>query len=470
MKKLIKNGTVVTAGDSVKADVLIEGEKIVRLGKNLSEEGCEEVIDAAGKLLLPGGIDVHTHLDMPFGGTFSADDFYTGQRGAAYGGTTMHIDFALQPLEGGSLRDGLAQWHKKAEGKTIIDYGFHAAVTGPSDEVIEEIPKLVDEGVTSLKIFQAYKGLFMADDSTLYKALKKAAEHGLLVMTHCENGDLVADLTEELIAAGKVEPRYHLEAHPMSIEREASARAIALAEAAKAPLYIVHMSGRESVEQLKIGRAKGLPVMGETCTQYMFVFEDDMRQPGYEGAKYACGPPVRTPEDGEYLWGALADGTLQAISTDNASFYWEGGKDGRRAGKELGKERFDKIPNGMPGIEDRMKVMWHNGVNSGKMSANRFVQITSTNPAKIFGMYPDKGTISVGADADIVIWDPEKRSTISAKTHHVAPDYNVYEGMEVKGVPVRTIIRGTTVVDGEELKVEKGFGRFVKRRPFGEIL
>lgn len=469
MKTLLKNGTVVTAGDTFKADVLIEGEKIVLIGTDLPSEGCDKLIDAAGKLLLPGGIDVHTHLDMPFGGTFTADDFFTGQRGAAFGGTTTHIDFALQP-KGGTLRDGLEEWHKKADGKAVIDYGFHAAVTGPSDDIVEEMPKLIEEGVTSLKIFQAYKGVFMADDATLYKALKKAGEHGMLVMTHSENGDMVAELTEELISAGKTEPRYHLDAHPMSIEREASARAIALAEVAEAPLYIVHMTGIDSVEQLKIGRDMGLPVMGETCTQYMFVFEDHMRQPGYEGAKYACGPPVRTPEDGEFLWDALADGILQVVSTDNCSFYWEGGVNGRRAGKELGKEGFHKIPNGMPGIEDRMKVIWHHGVNSGRISPNRFVQITSANPAKIFGMYPKKGTISVGADADIVVWDPEKTFTISAKTHHVATDYNVYEGMEVKGMPVITIIRGTTVVEGDELKVDKGFGSFVKRKPHGEIL
>jgi dihydropyrimidinase len=353
MKTLIKNGTVVTASDTIKADVLIEGEKVVLIGADLPTDGCDEVIDATGKLLMPGGIDAHTHLDMPFGGTTTADDFFTGQRAAAFGGTTMHVDFALQQ-PGGTLVEGVQMWKKKAEGNAVIDYGFHVAITQPTMESINEIPKLLDEGVCSLKCFQAYKGAFMVDDTTLFKAFQVAAENNILVMTHCENGDVIATLTEELVEAGKLHPKYHLAAHPASIEAEASARAIALAAEAGAKLYIVHMSCEEALDMLAWGRAKGYTVMGETCTQYMFKFESDMEVDGFEGAKWACGPPVRKPKDAEAIWRALKDSTLQTVATDHCSFNYEGGKDGKKPGKVLGKAGWHKIPNGIPGIEDRM--------------------------------------------------------------------------------------------------------------------
>ncbi len=461
MKTLIKNGTVVTASDTYKADVLIEDEKITMIGLNLPSDGAE-IIDAAGLLLMPGGIDPHTHLDMPFGGTITADDFFTGQRAAAFGGTTCHIDFALQQ-KGATLKDGVEMWQKKAEGKTITDYGFHIAITDPTEASINEIATLKDIGVASLKVFQAYKGAFMVDDTALYKAMEVARDSDIMLMTHSENGDAIALLTEKLVSEGKLEPKYHLDAHPREIEGEATARAIALSAVTGAKLYVVHMSCSDSIEQMALGRSKGYNVMGETCTQYMFKFEDDMRVPGYEGAKWACGPPVRTPKDAEYIWEALRNTTLQCVATDHCSFHYDGGVNGKIAGKELGREGWHKIPNGIPGIEDRMPVMYHNGVNSGRISLNRFVAITSTNVAKSMGMYPQKGTIAVGSDADIVLWDPEKEHTISAKTHHMAVDYNAYEGMQIKGLPVRTIIRGTTVVNNGELCVEKGFGKYVRR-------
>lgn len=468
MTTLIKNGTVITAGDSVQADVLIEDEKIVLIGRDLPEAG-HKIIDAAGLLLLPGGIDVHTHLELPFGGTVSSDDFFTGHKAAAFGGTTTHIDFAIQPI-GGSLRQGIGEWHHKAEGKVAIDYGFHVAITDLRDEVMQEIPQVIDEGVTSLKLFMAYKGLFQVDDTTLFRAMMTAAENGMLIMVHAENGDVIADLTAKLLAEGKTEPKYHAVAHPALAESEATARAVALAGIAGAPLYVVHMTCEEAVEQLVLGRDKRLPVMGETCTQYMFVFEDDLARPNYEGAKYVCSPPVRKPKDAEVLWKALANNTLQAVSTDHCPFWFEGGVQGRIAGKELGKPSFDKIPNGMPGIEDRVPVMWHYGVNGGRFSANRFVEITATNPAKIFGLYPRKGTIAVGSDADIVLWDPEKEHTISAKTHHMNTDYNVYEGRTVKGWPVRTMLRGTSIVIGDTWHGREGSGVFLRRSPNAEIL
>lgn len=468
MTTLIKNGTVVTAGDTFKADVLIEGEKVTLIGQNLAGEG-HEVIDAEGLLLLPGGIDVHTHLDLPFGGTTCSDDFFTGHRAAAFGGTTTHIDFAIQPI-GGTLRQGVGEWHHKAEGKACIDYGFHVAITDLRPEVMDEIPTLIDEGVTSLKLFMAYKGLFQVDDTTLFRAMLKAAENGMLIMVHAENGDVIAELVPKLLAEGKTDPKYHAVAHPALAEGEATGRAIALAGIAGAPLYVVHMTCQEAIEQLQLGRAKGLRVMGETCTQYMFVFEEDLARPGYEGAKFVCSPPVRQPKDAEILWKALADNTLQAVSTDHAVFWYEGGVKGRIPGKELGLGNFAKIPNGMPGIEDRMPVMWHHGVNGGRFNANRFVEITATNPAKIFGLYPRKGTIAVGSDADIVLWDPQKEHTISAETHHMNTDYNVYEGMQVKGWPVRTLLRGQSIVVGTEWHGQQGGGAFLRRSPHAEVL
>lgn len=464
---LIKHGTVVTASDTVAADVLIESEQIVLLGRDLPTAG-HDVIDASGRLLLPGGIDVHTHLDLPFGGTSSSDDFLTGHRAAAFGATTTHIDFVIQP-KGGTLHDGLATWHAKAQGRASIDYGFHLAITDLRDDVMAEIPTLVDEGITSLKLFMAYKGLFQVDDTTLYRAMLTAAENGMLIMVHAENGDVIVQRRDKLLAEGRTEPKYHAIAQPAMVEAEATGRAVALAGLANAPLYVVHMTCKESIEQLVLGREKGFPVMGETCTQYMFIFESDLARPGYEGAKFICSPPVRQPSDAEVLWKALASNTLQAVSTDHCPFWFEGGVMGRIPGKELGKPSFDKIPNGMPGIEDRMAVMWHHGVNAGRLSANRFVALTSTNPARIFGLYPRKGTIAVGSDADIVIWDPQKEHTISAATHHMNTDYNCYEGMRVTGWPERVLLRGRTLVDGDDWLATPGSGRFLKRGR-GEVL
>jgi dihydropyrimidinase len=310
MGTLIQNGTIITASDTVQADVLIEGEQIAQIGPNLANEG-HEVIDATGKLLLPGGIDVHTHLSLPFGGTLSSDDFFTGQRAAAFGGTTTHIDFAIQP-KGSSLKQGIDEWHEKAAGKTVIDYGFHIAINDLRPEVMAEISTLPNEGVTSLKLFMAYKGVLQIDDQTLFRS-----EHGLLTMVHAENGDVIAELTETALAKGQFEPIYHAKTRPAIVEGEATARAIALAGVANAPLYVVHMTCEDSLAALAQGRARGFPVMGETCTQYMFSFEDDLAKPNFEGAKYVCSPPMRTPQDAAALWRALASGALQVVSTDH---------------------------------------------------------------------------------------------------------------------------------------------------------
>jgi dihydropyrimidinase len=468
MSILIKNGTIITASDTIQADLLIDGEQIALMGRNLPAEG-HEVIDATGKLLLPGGIDVHTHLELPFGGTLSSDDFFTGHQAAAFGGTTSHIDFAIQP-KGGSLKEGAETWHKKSEGKAAIDYGFHMAITDLRPQVMDEIPSLIAEGITSLKLFMAYKGVLQVDDVTLFRSMMKAAEHGQLIMVHAENGDVIAELTEIALAKGHHEPIYHAKTRPATVEGEATGRAVALAGVAGAPLYVVHMTCREALEQLALGRARGFPVMGETCTQYMFIFEDDLDRPGFEGAKFVCSPPMRTPADAEALWKALAANALQIVSTDHCPFWYEGGVQGRLAGKELGRDSFAKIPNGVPGIEDRMAVMWHHGVNGKRFSPNRFVEITSTNPAKIFGLYPRKGVIAVGSDADIVVWDPHQEHTISARTHHMNTDYNLYEGMTVQGWPLRVLLRGRTIVDGDRWLGKAGSGQFLHRCPHAAIL
>lgn len=468
MSIIIKNGTIITTGGEQEADILIQDEKIALIGENL-DAGDARVVDASGMLVMPGGIDPHTHLDLPFFGTFCSDDFFTGQRAAAFGGTTTHIDFVIQPI-GGSLREGLDEWKKKADGKITIDYGFHMAVTDLRDDVMEEIPSMVDEGVTSLKLFLAYKDVFMVDDGTFFNALLTARERGMLIMVHAENGDVLDALQKKIMAAGKTEPKYHADAHPALAEGEATGRAVALAGIADAPLYVVHITCREALEQLALGRKRGLKVMGETCPQYLFLTVDDLAKPNFEGAKYVCSPPVRQVEDQDALWDALSTGLLQAVSTDHAPFFFEGGVEGRLAGKELGVNSFAEIPNGMPGIEDRLMVLWHHGVNTGRFSRSRFVELVSTNPAKIFGLYPRKGEIAVGSDADILIWDPDKEHTISAATHHMNTDYNVYEGMTLKGMPVKVYLRGKLIVDGDRWLQEKGEGEYIYRKPYAEIL
>jgi dihydropyrimidinase len=468
MSIIIKNGTIVTAGGEQEADIIIVDEKIKEIGANLDAEGAE-VVDASGMLVMPGGIDPHTHLDLPFFGTFCSDDFFTGQMAAAFGGTTTHIDFVIQPI-GGTLHEGLDEWKEKAQGKITIDYGFHMAVTDLRDDVMEEIPTMIDEGITSLKLFLAYKDVFMVDDVTFFKALLTAREHGMLIMVHAENGDVIDALQKKIVAAGRTEPKYHADAHPALAEGEATGRAVALAGIADSPLYVVHMTCREALEQLELGRKRGLKVMGETCPQYLFLTVDDLAKPNFEGAKYVCSPPVRQVEDQDALWEALSNGLLQVVSTDHAPFFFEGGVEGRLAGKELGKNSFAEIPNGMPGIEDRLMVLWHHGVNTGRFSRSRFVELVSTNPAKIFGLYPQKGEIAVGSDADILIWDPDKEHTLSAATHHMNTDYNVYEGMTVRGMPAKVYLRGKLIVDGDRWLQEQGEGNYIPRKPYADIL
>lgn len=491
MGVVFKGGTLITASDTVKADLLVEGEIITLIGRDLPAQG-HNVVDCTGKYILPGGIDVHTHLDLPFGGTYSNDDFETGHRAAAFGGTTTHIDFANQ-RKGGGLFEALAIWHKKAE-KAQIDYSFHVSITDLRDDVLAEIPALLDEGITSLKVFTAYKDMYMLRDEAIYRIMQTAKALGMLVLVHAENGDVEALLRPQLLAEGKTEPVWHAASRPPEIEGEATNRVIMMAGLTGCPLYVVHMTCAPSIEALRRGRRLGYPVMGETCCQYFFLTRDEhLGAPGFEGAKYVCSPPIRTPHDHAVLWRAVQDGTLQHISTDHCDFWYDGGygpwqawsdshPNGdwadyeaqdptyRRPGKELGRNDFSRIPNGLPGIEDRMLVVWEHGVNTGRLSLNRFVELMSTNPAKIFGMYPKKGTLAVGSDADIAVWDPARRHIISAATHHMRVDYNVYEGMQITGKPVMVYQRGKKLVDGAEWFGEVGGGRFVRRHPHAPVL
>ncbi len=468
MKKIIKGGTVVTAGDTLEADVLIQDGVVTAVGTGLDAEGAE-VIDAKGLLVMPGGIDPHTHLDMPFGGTTSSDDFFTGHRAAAFGGTTCHIDFALQ-TKGESLKDGVKAWKKRAEGKAAVDYAFHVAVTDPNDATIAEIPSLIDEGVTSLKVFLAYKGVFQVDDTAFLKILTAAEKAQMLTMVHAENGDAIAMETERLLAEGKTGMGYHNAAHSAIIEAEATSRAVDFVEMTGAPLYIVHTAAGQGLQAIRRGRRKGLPVMAETCIQYLVLTDKCIDTPDFEGAKYICSPPPKTEWDKSIVYECIGDGTIQTVATDHCPFWFEGGKNGRIPGKELGKGNWSKVPNGVPGIEDRYIMLWHLGVNSGLISPEKFVALSSANAAKIFGMYPKKGTIAVGADADIVLFDPDMKRTISASTHHMNVDYNCYEGTEVTGWPVKVFSRGNLIVDGDKWLGEQGAGRFVPREAGGAIL
>lgn len=458
---LIRNGRIVTAGDDFVGDVLIQGETIAQVAPRIEAE-AEQVVDASGLFVLPGGIDVHTHLDMPFGGTVSSDDFRTGHIAAAFGGTTSHIDFAIQG-KGQTLRQTVDNWLARAEGKAGIDYGFHAAITDLPDTVMSEIPRLPEYGVQSIKLFMAYKGVLQVDDQTLYRAMMTAGEAGILTCVHAENGDAIDVLIRKLVAEGKLAPYYHGVSRPPQLEAEATGRAAWFSELTGAPLYVVHLTNALALNEVRRARARGAPVMAETCTQYLFFTLDDLGRPDFEGAKFVCSPPMRGQDDHAALWEGLADDSLQAISTDHCPFNFHGQK-------ELGRESFAKIPNGVPGIEDRMMVLWSEGVVGGRLTPQRFVEITATNPARIFGLWGRKGHIAPGFDADLVLLDGQGRHTISATSHHMNIDYNLYEGWTVTGVPATVFLRGQPVVDKGEWLGQTGAGRYLERRAFDRAL
>jgi dihydropyrimidinase len=462
MSVVIKGGRVVTAADDYVGDILVEGERISLIGESLDVQ-ADRVVDASGKYVLPGCIDPHTHLDMPFGGTVTCDDFLSGHTSAAFGGTTTHVDFCIQP-QGSTFASALETWHGKAEGKALIDYGFHIAVTDLREGgTLEELGSLPDQGVTSYKLFMAYKGALQVDDETLFRTMQVAAATGALVMVHAENGDAIDVLVKQALAEGHTEPWYHALTRPPETEGEATNRAIQLARVAGAPLYVVHVSCKESIDPIAAAREKGWAIFGETCTQYFFVDYTFLERPGFEGAKYVYTPPPRDRANQEHLWAAVRSDVLSAISTDHCAFKWDGQK-------TLGKDDFSKIPNGGPGIENRLQMIHEFGVRSGRISLNRMVELLSTNPAKLFGLYPRKGTLAVGSDADLVVFDPEKPVTLSAASHHSAVDYNLFEGTEVIGSPELVLRRGEVIVDGGELLAKPGSGQFVRRAKFGEEL
>jgi dihydropyrimidinase len=454
MTTLIKNGTIVTASDTFQADVLIEGEKIVSIGQNIDALRAA-VIDAKGKHVLPGGIDVHTHLALPFGGTVSSDDYHTGHVAAAFGGTTTHLDFAMQP-KGGTLADALGIWHAKSRDKACIDYGFHIGITDPSEDVFRELSDMPGKGVTTVKLFTAYKGVFQVDDSTVFRVLERTRDLDMLTMIHCENGDAIDILIKQAVAAGNLSPRFHALTRPPQLEGEATGRVIAMAEVLGAPLYIVHLTCEDSLVRLVEARARGSKVWAETCIQYLFFTKDDLARPGFEGAKWVCTPPFREPKDHEFLWNALRDDELSVVSTDHCPFYYE-------TQKILGKDDFSKIPNGCPVIEERLKVLHGVGVNGGRFDLNRFVAVTSTNPARLFGMEGRKGAIAPGCDADIAIWDMNREHAISVNGSHSNVDYNLFEGMTVRGLPEKVMVRGRLIVDGDRFVGEQGYGQYLHR-------
>jgi len=456
MSLLIKNGTIVTASDTFTGDLYVEGETIHSLGTNLDVVADRE-IDATGKLVIPGGIDVHTHLDMPFGGTFSVDDFETGTRAAACGGTTSIVDFAIQE-HGGTIRNAWETWMGKAEGKAAIDYGFHMILREFNDGLSREMGAMVDEGVTSFKLFMAYPGVFFMDDGNIFRAMQRSGEIGATICMHAENGLVIDALVEQALKKGNTAPKYHALTRPARAEAEATHRAIAMAEMADVPVYIVHLSAAEALEQVSLARLRGLPAYAETCPQYLFLSYDNYEEPGFEGAKYVMSPPLRAKEKQGDLWRGLARNDLQTIATDHCPFCFA-------EGKQLGKDDFSKIPNGAPGIETRMSLTYDGGVRAGRISVNRWVELTSTSPAKIFGLYPKKGTIAPGSDADIVIFDPEKEAVLSAGTLHMNVDYNPYEGRKVTGVTRTVLSRGEVIIEGGKFAGKAGRGQFLKRNP-----
>src|SRR6201997_937787 len=457
---VLVNGRVVTATDTYASDIAISNGKIEAIGKNLPRENAGRVIDAKEKYVMPGGVDVHTHLDMPFGGTTSADDFETGTRAAAFGGTTTLIDFAIQ-YKGQTLRTAFDAWMHKASGKAVCDYSFHCIITDLPDAQLSEMNDLVHEGVTSFKMFMAYPGVFMLDDGSIFKALRTTAKNGGMVCMHAENGNAIDVIVQQALAEGKTAPKYHALTRPTTAEAEATSRAIALAEMAGAPIYIVHMSGNEALEKVRGARDRGLPVYAETCPQYLYLSIENFDVPGFEGAKYVFTPPLREKSHQEKLWNGLKTDHLQVVSTDHCPFCF-------KEQKELGKDDFTKIPNGGPGGEHRMSLIYSGGVAGGRFSANRFVELVSTTPAELFGLYPRKGTIAVGSDADLVIFDPNRKHTISAKTHHMRVDYSMFEGIQVTGMPDAVLSRGRVVVEADKFLGRAGAGDFLKRSLYSQ--
>jgi dihydropyrimidinase len=468
---LIKSGTIVSAEKTYAADILVQEGVITAIGADLSHpEACQ--IDARGKLVMPGGVDVHTHFDLPMFGTVSSDDHYTGHKAAAFGGTTTVIDFVPQDYP--SLLENVAAWRAKADPKAAIDFSFHMNITRWDERTMAEIPQLVPVGITSLKVFTAYNNRLRLQDGEIFQVLRTARANAMLTMLHGENGDLIDLLVNEALAGGHTSPEWHARTRPAWGAVEAALRGAALAAQADAPLYLVHMNTAGEVDQLEYARQHGVKMMGETCPQYLFFTEDNLRR--QDGAKWVCSPPVRSAADHVRLWQGLSGGAIQVIATDHCPFFYDGhqpilyeGCPVAIPGKELGKGDFTRIPNGLPGVGDRLPILWTYGVGAGRFTANQFVALNCTNPAKVFGMYPRKGTLVVGADADIVIWDPDRHLVYGQHLSHQRTDYNLYEGWELTGFPVQVFLRGRLIVDEGQWLGGAGMGRFIKRKPYVPI-
>jgi dihydropyrimidinase len=459
MRKIITGGAIVTAKRTYASSILIEDGKIKDIAESIPAETADQIFDATGMLVLPGGIDVHTHMDMPFGGATSSDDFETGTKAAAFGGTTTIVDFAIQP-KGTRMRDALDTWWKKAEGKAVIDYGFHMIVTDLGDCGLEDMDDMVTEGIASFKLFMAYPNVLMVDDATIFKAMSRTAKNGALVCMHAENGGAIDVIVQRTLAEGKRAPIYHALTRPVTAEAEAVNRAIALAEMAGAPVYIVHLSSEDALNKVREARDRGLPSFAETCPQYLLLSVEELERPNFEGAKYVFTPPLREKHHLPKLWDGLKHDHLQVVSTDHCPFCFEDQK-------ALGKDDFTKIPNGGPGVENRLQLIHHHGVNAGKISMNRFVELVSTTPAKLFGMYPRKGEIAIGSDADLVIWNPQAEHTISAATHHMRVDYSMFEGFHVKGNVDTVFSRGEAIIQNNSFQGRAGRGQFIRRAARG---
>jgi len=472
MALLIKGGTLITASETFIADILVIEEQINQIGVDLSYPGAE-IIDVTGKIIMPGGVDPHVHLDLPMFNTVTSDDHYTGHRAAAFGGTTTVLDFI--PQDHPSLKDDIMAWHARADHNAAIDFGFHMNVTLFNEKIAKEISDLPASGITSIKVFTAYNNRLRLDDGSIFKVMRIARDAGILTLLHAENGDVIDVLVEEAINSGKTDPIWHAKTRPAWGAVEAVLRACSLSAQADSPLYIVHMNVAGEVDQLEYARRMGLKVMGETCPQYLFFTDDKLNQA--DGAKFVCSPPLRSVNDNARLWEGVQQGIIKVIGTDHCSFFFDGskpinfeGKEIAIPGKEMGKNNFTQIPNGLPGIEDRMLILWTYGVRQGKISPNQFVALNCTNPAKIFGMYPQKGSLSPGADADIVIWDPDKRVTYGVKQAHMRTDYNLFEGWELIGMPEQVFLRGKKIVDGERWLGNAGSGKYIHRKSCSLLL
>jgi len=460
VRLIVRGGTVISAQQEVRAEVLVEGERVLAVAPPDTElarsfaAAADRVVEAAGRYVIPGGVDAHTHMEMPFGGTFAADSFETGTRAAVWGGTTTIVDFAIQP-RGGSLHQGLEGWLARAEGRCAADYGFHMILSEVTDASLAEMDRLVEEGVTSFKLFMAYPGVFYATDGEILRAMQRAAGIGALIQMHAENGIAIDQLVLQALARGERSPKFHGSTRPAVLEGEATHRAIALARVAGAPLYVVHLSAAEALAEVADARDRGEPVFAETCPQYLFLSDDELAGDGFEGAKFVCSPPLRPRAHQAALWRGLRTDDLQVVATDHCPFCF-------REQKELGRDDFSKIPNGLPGVEHRLDLL-HHAATEGRIPLTRWVELVSTAPARMFGLFPRKGTIGPGSDADIVVYDPSRSRTLGAATHHMAVDYSCYEGLRVKGAAETVLVRGRVVLEGGRYVGRPGDGRFLAR-------